>query len=184
DAHQALARGQVVGMRFHSAPVVRLADAKPMQLGHCAKADGRWRLYAFAGRAQPMSPACRVAPLCQWLMGSADSPVRCHTPPGADPDAVIDWRAIFQQPHREVDIRTMVDALLPAKGIYGLRDYEKVFCADPRPHADVFNLRGIDREHGCIVVVRPDQYVAAVLPLNAYQALTQLFAQVLRPVAA
>ena len=182
--HQALATGQVVGMRFHSAPVVRLADAKPMQLGHCAKADGRWRLYAFAGRAQPMSPACGVAPLCQWLMDSADSPVRCHTPPGDDPDAVIDWRVIFQQPHRAVELRTMVDALLPAKGVYGLRDYEKVFCADPRPHADIFDLRGIDREHGCIVVVRPDQYVAAVLPLNAYQALAQLFAQVLRPVAA
>ena len=27
--HQALAEGYPIGMRFHSAPVVRLADAKP-----------------------------------------------------------------------------------------------------------------------------------------------------------
>ena len=36
--HQALAAGLRTGMRFHSAPVIRLADAKPMQLGHALKA--------------------------------------------------------------------------------------------------------------------------------------------------
>ena len=46
--HQDLAKGFTIGMRFHSAPVVRLADAKPMQLGHAARADGAWRIYAFA----------------------------------------------------------------------------------------------------------------------------------------
>ncbi|RUP29241.1 MAG: 3-hydroxybenzoate 4-monooxygenase, partial [Curvibacter sp.] len=51
STHQALARGEEIGRRFHSAPVVRLADAKQMQLGHVAEADARWRLYAFAGRA-------------------------------------------------------------------------------------------------------------------------------------
>lgn len=38
-------------MRFHSAPVIRLADAQPVELGHVARADGRWRIYAFADRA-------------------------------------------------------------------------------------------------------------------------------------
>ena len=31
-------------------------------------------------------------------------------------------------------------------------------------------MRGIDRERGCMVVVRPDQYVAHVLPLDGYCA--------------
>ena len=61
--------------------------------------------------------------------------------------------------------------LLPRKGRLGLIDYEKVFCPDPATD-DVFDLRGIDREAGCMVVVRPDQYVAHVLPLGAYEALT------------
>ncbi|MEO0390640.1 MAG: FAD-dependent monooxygenase, partial [Pseudomonadota bacterium] len=47
--HQSLAAGLPMGMRFHSAPVIRWADAKPMQLGHVHKIDGRWRLYVFAG---------------------------------------------------------------------------------------------------------------------------------------
>ena len=45
--HQALAKGFTVGMRFHSGPVVRVADAKPMQLGHAARADAAWRVYVF-----------------------------------------------------------------------------------------------------------------------------------------
>ena len=46
--HQNLAKGFTIGMRFHSAPVVRLADAKPMHLGHASRVDGAWRIYAFA----------------------------------------------------------------------------------------------------------------------------------------
>ncbi|WP_295315525.1 FAD-dependent monooxygenase, partial [Roseobacter sp.] len=38
--YQNLATGLTIGRRFHSAPVVRLADAMQMQLGHVAEADG------------------------------------------------------------------------------------------------------------------------------------------------
>jgi len=55
-----------------------------------------------------------------------------------------------------------------------------VFCADQRPEADIFALRGIDRAAGCMVVVRPDQHVAMVLPLADRQALADYFAGVLR----
>ena len=54
--YQHLARGLAVGMRFHSAPVIRLADAKPVQLGHTVKADGRWRLFVFADAEDPARP--------------------------------------------------------------------------------------------------------------------------------
>ena len=58
---QHLAEGFPVGMRFHSAPVVRLADAKPIQLGHAARADGAWRIYVFADRDDPTGENSRVA---------------------------------------------------------------------------------------------------------------------------
>ena len=41
---QHLAEGLPVGMRFQSAPVLRVADAKPIHLGHVARADGAWRV--------------------------------------------------------------------------------------------------------------------------------------------
>ena len=65
--------------------------------------------------------------------------------------------------------------LLPAEGPYGLRDYEKIFCPDLKSGNDIFDMRGIDRERGCMVVVRPDQYVAHVLPLDAYAELGAFF---------
>ena len=70
--HQELARGFTVGMRFHSAPVVRLADAKPMQLGHAARADGAWRIYAFADAA---ASACAHWPPSWASRQVADPPV-------------------------------------------------------------------------------------------------------------
>jgi phenol 2-monooxygenase len=69
----------------------------------------------------------------------------------------------------------MPSLLLPAKGKYALRDYEKMFCADRRADHDIFALRGIDRQAGCMVVVRPDQYVAHVLPLDGERQLAGFF---------
>jgi phenol 2-monooxygenase len=171
--HQALASGFPIGMRFHSAPVVRLADARPMQLGHAARADGAWRLYAFADASGQ-----RLHGLLAWLAGAAESPLQRFTPAGAEPDSVIDLRAVFPQPHREVDLGALPPLLQPRKGRFGLVDYEKVFCADTRPGADIFELRGIHREQGALVVVRPDQYVGHVLPLVAHEALATYFMRV------
>ncbi|MEM5581501.1 FAD-binding monooxygenase [Roseibium sp. AS2] len=175
--HQHLATGCLLGMRFHSAPVVRLADARRMHLGHTITADGRWRVFAFAGNS--MSPHAALADLCEFLQTAPGSPILRHTPPGRDVDAVIDVRAIFQQSHRDLGIEKMPAFLLPAKGRYGLVDYEKIFCADQPEGADIFDLRGIDRANGCLVIVRPDQYVAELLPLTAHSDLAAFFDRVL-----
>jgi phenol 2-monooxygenase len=172
---QHLATGMSIGKRFHSAPAIRLADARPLQIGHIARADGRWRFYVFAPAENPCLPSSRLHALCAFLTASPHSPIRRYTPPGDDIDAVIDLRAIFQQSHRDLDLAAMPSLLLPRKGRYGLHDYEKMFCADRRLGRDIFELRGIDRERGCIVVVRPDQYVAHILQLDAHDALADFF---------
>jgi phenol 2-monooxygenase len=174
-AFQHLARGIPIGMRFHSAPVVRLADAKLVQLAHAARADGAWRIYAFADARDPQDPASPIGALCRFLE-SDESPVRRCTPKGGDIDSVIDVRGIFQQGHRDLALMEMPRFLLPRKGRFGLIDYEKMFCPDLKNGADVFDMRGIDRGQGCMVVVRPDQYVAHVLPLDGFDALTRFFA--------
>jgi phenol 2-monooxygenase/3-hydroxybenzoate 4-monooxygenase len=181
STHQALATGFEVGRRFHSAPVLRVSDAKPLHLGHVHRADGRWRLYAFAGAKDLSQPNSGLLGLCKFLQESPDSPVRQYTRPGQDVDAVFDLRAIFQQPHNEVAIDTLPTILLPQKGRYGLRDYEKVFCADLKNGPDIFDLRGVNRAQGALVVVRPDQYIAHVLPLDAHQALAAFFAGFMLP---
>jgi phenol 2-monooxygenase len=173
--HQHLAKGLLIGTRFHSAPVIRLTDAKPVHLGHTARADGRWRLFAFAAAEDPAAPRSRLRRLCEFLSDAEASPIRRHTPAEADVDSVIDVRAIFQQGHRELSIEAMPALLLPRKGRYGLRDYEKMFCPDLKNGADIFDMRGIDRKGGCMIVVRPDQFVAHILPLDAFTDLAAFF---------
>jgi phenol 2-monooxygenase len=178
--HQPLATGFDIGKRFHSAPVVRLADAKPMHLGHCIEADARFRLFLFAPAEDAGSPGGAVATLCDWLEHDPASPVRRHTAPNEDVDAVIDTRAVFQQGFRALDFGAMPTLLRPHVGRYGLCDYEKVFCADLKRGEDLFEMRGIDRGAGCMVIVRPDQYVGHVLPLHARDDVAAYFAAILR----
>jgi phenol 2-monooxygenase (NADPH) len=178
--HQHLATGFDMGKRFHSAPVVRLADAKPMQLGHCVDADARFRIFVFAPANDLGKQGGTVATLCDWLGKDPASPVRRHTAPGEDMDAVIDIRAVFQQGFRELDYAAMPTLLRPHVGRYGLCDYEKVFCADVKRGGDIFEMRGIDRTAGCMVIVRPDQYVGHILPLSGRDALSAYFAGILR----
>ncbi|WP_456788826.1 FAD-binding monooxygenase [Cellulomonas sp. P5_C5] len=157
--HQALATGFPVGKRFKSAPVVRVADANPLHLGHQHRADGRWRVYAFAD-----ADASALTTWAGWMASSADAPTL----------DVLDLKVVHQQRHVDVDIATVPTLFLPRTGPFELIDYENVFAVDPVD--DIFELRGVDRG-GCVVVVRPDQYVAAVLPLDATDELAAFFGQ-------
>ena len=180
SSHQALASGEAIGRRFHSAPVVRLSDAKQMQLGHVAEADARWRIYAFAGKGDSSDAGSAIHRLADWLETSADSPVVKHRRPGEDVDAVIDLRAVFQQTFDQLAYENMPSLLKPKTGKLGLQDHEKIFCVDHKGAGDIFAMRGINREQGCMIVVRPDQYVAHVLPLDGFAELTAFFAGILR----
>ena len=178
--HQDLASGLPLGERFQSAEVVRVADAKRIHLGHVARADGRWRLYLFADPADPRSADSRLAQACAEL--SSDVLPR-FTPAGADIDAVIDVLGVVQQGHRDLDITDLPELLRPTTGRYGLLDYEKAYSAEV-PGADIYAERGIDRERGCLVLVRPDQYVAHILPLDATDELAEFLGTVLKPQSA
>jgi phenol 2-monooxygenase len=167
--HQALASGFPVGKRFKSAPVVRVADAVPVHLGHHAKADGRWRIYAFAD-----VDGSALKTWADWLANDPTSPLLVHTPEGTDPDSVFDVKVVYQQGHHGVDIAETPAVFLPRVGPFELIDYEKVYAAQAED--DIFALREIDRG-GVVVVVRPDQYVAQVLPFSATETLAGFFAQ-------
>lgn len=169
--HQPLAEGFKIGQRFFSAEVTRMCDGRRQHLGHLVKADGRWRVFFFAGDENPTDPSSEAHQFIDFLAHDPRSPVVRYTGARADIDAVIDTYAVFQQP--DLSMPDLHDYLRPAKGRYGLRDYEKVF--HPGGPEDIYTLRGINRRTGCVVVVRPDQHVAAILPVTAHQALSAFF---------
>ncbi|BFM24293.1 FAD-dependent monooxygenase [Microbacterium sp. che218] len=163
---QELASGFPVGKRFKSVEVVRVCDGNPVHLGHHATADGRWRVYAFAD--------AEGSALREWATAARDIVERL-APEGADLDAVFDVKAVF--PGRWEDVVDVPDLFRPRSGPLGLTDWEKVFAAAPSAwtSADIYAERGIAAE-GAVVVVRPDQYVAHVLPLTDPAGLERFFA--------
>jgi phenol 2-monooxygenase len=135
--HQELATGFPIGKRFHSAPVVRVCDATPQHLGHLHTADGRWRIYVFGD-----SEGFELPGPPEWY----------------------DVKLILPRLYSEVALQDVAPVFRPRVGPFELFDDENVFAVDP--DVDIFAERGISPE-GAILVVRPDQYVANVLPLSA-----------------
>ncbi|WP_438353631.1 FAD-dependent monooxygenase [Microbacterium sp. CJ88] len=181
STHQALAAGFPIGKRLKSSEVVRVADGNAVHLGHHARADGRWRLYAFAD-APAAGAASALSRWAEWL-GTADaSPVRRFTPAGADLDALFDVKVVYQQPHEQIDVLAAPALFRPESGPLRLADWEKVFAAAPSAWTttDIFDERELSRG-GVVVVVRPDQYVAHVLPLEATDELAAFFEGVFLP---
>ena len=173
DDHQALAAGFPLGKRFKSVEVTRVCDGNAVHLGHHAKADGRWRIYAFADAA--------AEALRSWA--DAVEPILARfTPADADADAVFDVKAVYQQRYDEFEVTSAPQLFLPKSGPLGLTDWEKVYAAGPTvwTSADIFAERELSRD-GVVVVVRPDQYVAAVLPLTAPSELESFLEGALLP---
>ncbi len=83
---------------------------------------------------------------------------------------------IYQQGFDDIDVTRAPAVFRPHSGALALTDWEKVFAAAPHRwnETDIFEARGLSRD-GVVVVVRPDQYVAAVLPLDATDELTDFF---------
>jgi phenol 2-monooxygenase len=173
--HQSFATGFPIGERFKSPEVVRVCDANPVHLGHHARADGRWRIYAFADAAKP-GAAEALSTFAQWIAHDLASPI-VRTPADLDPDAWFDLKVIYQQSFDAIDLGDVPHVFLPRTGPLGLVNYEKVYAAGPGPDGtggDVYETRGISRA-GAVVVVRPDQYTANILPLQATSALAAYF---------
>jgi phenol 2-monooxygenase len=81
----------------------------------------------------------------------------------------FDVKLILPRPYTEISLQDVDSVFRPKVGPFELFDDENVFAVDPE--VDIFAERGISPE-GAIVVVRPDQYVAHVLPVSATDELT------------
>jgi len=165
DSHQALAAGFPLGKRFKSAEVVRVGDGNVIHLGHHARADGRWRVYAFGDRDGSALDA--------WADAAAPVFAR-YTPADVDVDAVFDVKAVYQQPYEDLEVTSAPALFQPKTGPLGLTDWEKVYASGPSKwtETDVFAARELSRD-GVVIVVRPDQYVAAILPLDGVAELEE-----------
>lgn len=170
--HQELAKGFPLGKRFKSARVNRASDAYPLHLGHQHKADGRFRLYAFADAAAPGTEGSKIEALGKWLETDPRSPFVAFRRDDEDFNALIDPNVIYQQAHLDFDCPDAPRAFRPQVGKLQLDYWDKIYAT--LPDEDIFDAREISRD-GAIVIVRPDQYVSAILPLDDFDGIASYF---------
>ncbi|KAI1087710.1 putative phenol 2-monooxygenase [Rostrohypoxylon terebratum] len=174
---QSLATGLPIGMRFNSYQVVNQSDARPWHFQQKLKSDGRFRVVLFAGNISNRDQRKRVEDFCQALDAST-SFYRTANPAGSSLDTVIEILTIHSAKRTEVELlRDFPEVLHPFDPHTGW-DYDKVFVDDSSYHegfGDAYTNYGVNKERGCVVVARPDQYVGWIGELEDFNELQGYF---------
>ncbi|CAG8060316.1 unnamed protein product [Penicillium salamii] len=184
-----------VGMRLPSAQVVRFCDSKPMQLMQALKSDGRWRIMAFVGNLATPESQSKLVKLGDYL-DAADGPVHSFTPRNQDSDSLIETIVIGHGVRHDVELEEIPKCFYPISGKNQTRgialfevsinaltdpcrsDLHKLYYDDESynmGHGHAYEHLGIDPVQGAIIIVRPDQYVSAVMGLGDYQEIGNFF---------
>ncbi|PVH81063.1 hypothetical protein DL98DRAFT_560028 [Cadophora sp. DSE1049] len=174
--NQALAKNIKIGMRMPSFQVLNQADARPWQFQELLKSDGRWRIVVFAGDVSTAKQMERVVNLGSVLSG-AKSFIKRFTPAGKKIDSVMDILTIHSAKRAETELHSFPDIFHPFDERDGW-DYWKVFVDDVSYHegyGNAYENYGVDRMDGCVVILRPDQYVAWVGALEDTEVMDQYF---------
>ncbi|POS71650.1 phenol hydroxylase [Diaporthe helianthi] len=182
---QSLATGLPVGKRFNSFKVLNQADARPWHFQERLKADGRFRVVLFAGQILEAGQKARVDKFCARL--DADDSFLRQLVEGKTPevpiDSVVEVLTIHSSRRTDIELlRDFPEILHPFDKSTGW-DYDKIFVDDESYHegcGDAYKSYGVDRERGCVVVVRPDQYVAWVGEVDDFDGLQRYFEGCLR----
>lgn len=179
---QELASNIKLGMRFPSFQVLNQSDARPWHFGQFLKSDGRFRIIVLAGNLKDKKQWKRFQILGESLAKS-DSVIRRFTPSARPINSVIEILVIHSAPRREVELLDLHEIFHPFDEKRGW-DYEKVFVDDisyHEGHGEAYKNYGVDKESGCVVIARPDQYVGWIGELEDVRDLDQYFSGVLIP---
>lgn len=183
-AKQFLAPGLPVGKRFASFKVLNQADARPWHFAERLPSDGRFRIVLFVGNMADPAQRQRVEALAAAL-DAPDGPLRRFTPHGAKVDSVIQLLTIHSAPREAVDIFDFPEVLRPYDEQKGW-EYNSIFVdaqSYHEGHGRAYENYGVDAKRGCVVLVRPDQYVAYIGELEDVVEVTGYFETILVPAA-
>ncbi|GME46296.1 Phenol 2-monooxygenase [Neofusicoccum parvum] len=175
-----LAKNISVGMRFPSAQVVRLCDAKSMELARALPADGRWRLVVFAGSigdSDTLDRLHQVVQLAEFLGGS-DGFAQRLIQDGGDIDSFIEPVVVLKGSRHSMEQAQIPGYFQPVTGKWHMRDLHKIYVDDEdykNVHGHAYEHFGIDPAKGAITIVRPDQYVAAIYSVSDCYSVQKFF---------
>ncbi|KAL6710923.1 hypothetical protein ACN47E_006798 [Coniothyrium glycines] len=154
---QELATNIPLGMRFPDYKVLNQSDARPWHFQERLRSDGRFRIIVFAGNVLAQAQATRLKAFCQRLETSALLSPYLHKN--------IAMLTVHSAKRHDVELLRDFPAVLhPFDEKLGW-DYDSVYVDDVSYHegfGDAYRGYGVDKETGCVVVTRPDQYVGYI----------------------
>ena len=179
---QELAMNIKLGTRFPSFQVLNQSDARPWQFAQFLKSDGRFRIIVFAGNLENKTQQQRLDKLGNALDGP-ESFLHRFTLSNKKINSIIDILTIHSSQRTKVELLDLPDIFHPFDEKTGW-DYEKVFVDDisyHEGHGEAYKNYGVDRERGCIVIARPDQYVGWIGELEDVGNMDRYFSEFLIP---
>ena len=180
--NQELATNIPMGMRFPSFQVLNQSDARPWQFCHFLKSDGHFRIILFAGNLKDGKQWQRVQHFGNQL-ATSDSFLHRYTPSTKPIDSIIEVLTIHSAPRQEIELLDLHEIFHPFNPKRGW-DYDKVFVDDVsyhEGHGEAYKNYGVDRERGCVVIARPDQYVGWIGEVEDVGDMERYFEQILIP---
>ena len=172
---QVLAVGIPVGKRIPSVKVLNQADARPWHLQELLPSNGRWRVIVFPGDVTEPGRKEALNKLGAEFEQKSSFYHR-FTPSGKPHDEVFELMAVHHAPRQRVTIFDFPPVFRHYDEVEGW-DYNKIFVDDVSYHegdGQLYETFGI-YEDGCVVIVRPDQYVSYVGPVSEPGAVTEFF---------
>lgn len=184
SSNQALASNLNIGMRIPSFKVLNQADARPWHFQELLKSNGTWRVVVFAGNLGSPQQAEKLATIGKALGGS-NSFLRRFTPKDSKPDSVFEILAVHSGRRQQTTIFDFPEAFRNFDERDGW-DYSKIVVDDQsyhEGHGHIYDNYGIDPEEGCVVILRPDQYISYIGPVDDYDTLDKFFSGFMIPQA-
>ena len=173
---QELATNIKIGMRMPSFQVLNQADARPWQFQERLKSDGRWRIVVFAGDLLENAQMERVRALGEALI-SPSSFISRFTPKGKPIDSLIEVLMIHSAPRVKIEFHDLPEIFRPFSERDGF-DYWKIYVDDisyHEGHGKAYEGYGVDERKGCVVILRPDQYVSWIGHLEDVREMDTFF---------
>lgn len=174
-SQQSLAPELEIGKRMPSVKVLNQSDARPWHFQELLPSSGRWRVVVFPGDITQEAQRKKLDAVGTAL---ADHGSFLHrfTTPGERVDSVFEILTVHSAPRATTTIFDFPEAFRPYDEVDGW-DYSKVYVDEEsyhEGHGKLYETFKVSSE-GAAVILRPDQYVAYVGPMDDAEALNRFF---------
>jgi phenol 2-monooxygenase len=179
-SQQSLAPGIEVGKRIPSVKVLNQSDARPWHLQELLPSNGRWRVILFPGDISTPEQRKKLDAV-GVAIDDETSFLHRFTPAGSRYDAIFEILTVHNSKRETTTIFDFPEVFRPYDEIDGW-DYNKIYVdADSyhEGHGKIYETFNISSE-GVAVIVRPDQYVSYVGPMENVDALSRFFANFMK----